>query len=120
THSDGSIDEWGCFNHHVKETIARLKNWIDISKDEELDISAILRDFYQKFFEKQGKTWEAFSITSLNNQEYPTFDDLHAYLNSNQAIQTAPTTLARLTKLVLNVVTTKRKAFVGHTTMDGI
>ena len=120
THSDGSIDEWGCFNHHVKETIARLKNWIDISKDEELDISAILRDFYQKFFENQGKTWEAFSITSLNNREYPTFDDLHAYLNSNQAIQTAPTTLARLTKLVLNVVTTKRKAFVGHTTMDGI
>lgn len=120
THSDGSIDEWGCFNHHIKETIARLKNWIDISKDEELDISAILRDFYQKFFEKQGKTWEAFSITSLNNREYPTFDDLHAYLNSNQAIQSAPTTLARLTKLVLNVVTTKRKAFVGHTTMDGI
>lgn len=120
THSDGSIDEWGCFNHHIKETIARLKNWIDISKDEELDISAILRDFYQKFFEKQGKTWEAFSITSLNNREYPTFDDLHVYLNSNQAIQSAPTTLARLTKLVLNVVTTKRKAFVGHTTMDGI
>lgn len=120
THSDGSIDEWGCFNHHIKETIARLKNWIDISKDEELDISAILRDFYQKFFEKKGKTWEAFSITSLNNREYPTFDDLHAYLNSNQALQSAPTTLARLTKLVLNVVTTKRKAFVGHTTMDGI
>ena len=79
-----------------------------------------MRDFYQKFFEKQGKTWEAFSITSLNNREYPTFDDLHDYLNSNQAIQSAPTTLARLTKLVLNVVTTKRKAFVGHTTMDGI
>lgn len=120
TDKNGRVDAWGCFNEHIKETINRFKNWIDISKDEALDLSAILRDFYQKYFERKGRIWREFDITALSNQEYPTFDDLHAYLNSNQVIQSAPGTLARLTKLVLNVVTTKRKAFVGHTTLDGI
>lgn len=120
TNPDGSIDEWGCFNHHIKETINRFKNWIDISKDEALDISAILLDFYQNFFKQQGRTWGEFPIASLDSKAYPTFDDLYSYLQGGEAIQTAPTTLARLSKLILNVVTSKRKAFVGHTTMEGL
>lgn len=120
TDKNGEVDAWGCFNEHIKEIINRFKNWIDISKDEALDLSAILRDFYQKYFERTGKLWRHFDITALPNQGYPTFDDLFAYIQSSEAIKTAPQTLARLEKLISNIVTTKRKAFVGHTTLDGI
>lgn len=120
TDKNGQVDVWGCFNAHIKETINRFKNWIDISKDEALDLSAILRDFYQKYFEGKGKIWRKFAITDLPNEAYPTFDDLYAYIKSGTAMKTAPQTLARLEKLISNIVSTKRKAFVGHTTLDGI
>ncbi|RZI47953.1 ATP-binding protein [Lactococcus kimchii] len=118
---DVTKDIWGSYNLHISKTINRFKNWIDLSKDEVLDVNSILDDFYQDYFVlKKGYQWKKFDITGLANQDYPTFDDFYAYLVSGKVKEVDPNTTQRLIKMTKNVVTRKRSTFVGHTTMDNI
>lgn len=114
-------DIWGSYNLHISKTINRFKNWIDLTKDDVLDVNSILDDFYQDFFVRiKGYQWKKFDITGLANQDYPNFDDFYAYLMSGKVKDVDPKTTQRLTKMAKNVVTRKRSTFVGHTTMDNL
>ncbi|MDR9868023.1 ATP-binding protein [Lactococcus cremoris] len=118
---DVTKDIWGSYNLHISKTINRFKNWIDLTKDEVLDVNSILDDFYQDYFIRiKGYQWKKFDITGLANQDYPTFDDFYAYLMSGKVKDVDPKTTQRLTKMAKNVVTRKRSTFVGHTTMDNL
>lgn len=119
--SDVTKDIWGSYNLHISKTINRFKNWIDLSKDEVLDVNSILDDFYQEFFVREkGYQWKKFDITGLPNEVYPTFDDFYRYLKSGKIRGVDDNTIQRLEKMAKNVVTRKRSTFVGHTTMDNI
>ncbi|MCL2113257.1 MAG: ATP-binding protein [Streptococcaceae bacterium] len=118
---DVTKDIWGSYNLHISKTINRFKNWIDFTKDEALDVNSILDDFYQDFFVREKSyQWKQFDITGLSNQDYPTFDDFYDYLVSGKVKEVDPHTTQRLIKMTKNVITRKRSAFVGHTTMDNL
>jgi hypothetical protein len=118
------IDIEGSFESHLDSLVDRLRAIRNYDDDVASDIRGVLLEFYVSF--GLWRNPNVSDITALDNTAYPTFKDLHAYLNErvntpmirermDSDLLRAHETLLKITR---QAMTQYEKLLVGHTTLD--